>query len=61
MAKRLFLWKKPRADQRRPLAGARGSSLSGLKKKRGGKVMPQFSRYEYSSVGLDAHGLKNMR
>jgi alkylation response protein AidB-like acyl-CoA dehydrogenase len=23
--------------------------------------MPQFSRYEYSSVGLDAHGLKNMK
>ena len=23
--------------------------------------MPQFSRYEYSSVGLDNHGLKNMK
>ena len=23
--------------------------------------MPQFSRYEYSSVGLDVHGLKNMK
>jgi hypothetical protein len=29
--------------------------------KRGGEVMPQFSRYEYSSVSLDTHGLKNMK
>ena len=42
----LFLWKKPLADQRRPLAGARGSSLKPGKRVRRKAVWLALARVE---------------